>query len=156
MTGNATNLDDHFRAVFTDNAFHEALALVSETVDYQEGDGVLDRDAMNPVMRAVFATESMRLTTRLMQIVSWFLVQRAVQNGELTEAEAIDPSRRLGSIDLCLGEASGGSAELPGKMRDLLARSRNFFEQIVRVEAMMTNQEAKSVNPVQDLLDRLE
>ena len=31
----------------------------------------------------------MRLTTRLMQVASWLLVQRAVDEGEMTEEEAV-------------------------------------------------------------------
>src|SRR5919107_70821 len=36
----------------------------------------------------VYATESMRLTTRLMQLASWLLLQRAVNEGELTAESA--------------------------------------------------------------------
>ena len=35
-----------------------------------------------------YATESMRLTTRLMQIASWLLLQRAVNEGEMTVEQA--------------------------------------------------------------------
>ena len=35
-----------------------------------------------------YSTESMRLTTRLMQVASWLLLQRAVNEGELTSSEA--------------------------------------------------------------------
>ena len=35
-----------------------------------------------------YATESMRLTTRLMQLASWLLLHRAVKEGEMTLAQA--------------------------------------------------------------------
>ena len=35
-----------------------------------------------------YSTESMRLTTRLMQVASWLLLQRAVNEGELTSRQA--------------------------------------------------------------------
>ena len=35
-----------------------------------------------------YSTESMRLTTRLMQVASWLLLQRAVNEGELTSSQA--------------------------------------------------------------------
>ncbi len=36
----------------------------------------------------LYATESMRLTTRLMQLASWLLLQRAVNEGEITAENA--------------------------------------------------------------------
>ena len=41
-----------------------------------------------------YASESMRLTTRLMQIASWLLLQRAINEGEMTETEAASDKRR--------------------------------------------------------------
>ena len=35
-----------------------------------------------------YATESMRLTTRLMQLASWLLLHRAVKEGEMSLAQA--------------------------------------------------------------------
>ena len=42
----------------------------------------------NAAPALVYATESMRLTTRLMQLASWLLLHRAVKEGEMTLAQA--------------------------------------------------------------------
>ncbi len=42
-----------------------------------------------------YATESMRLTTRLMQVASWLLLQRAVNEGELTRNQALTERHRV-------------------------------------------------------------
>ena len=52
-----------------------------------------DRDARNPKSSdrsgaLAYATESMRLTTRLMQLASWLLLHRAVKEGEMSLAQA--------------------------------------------------------------------
>ncbi len=50
------------------------MTLVEETADYLDGDG---RHAARELPRPasiVYATESMRLTTRLMQLASWLLL----------------------------------------------------------------------------------
>lgn len=156
MTDETTDDDSHLRKFFNDKAYHDALALVSETVNYLEGRGIMDRDAMDPAARNIFAAESMRLTTRLMQVVSWFLVQRAVQTGELTKAQAQEPARQLGAVQVCLGEAIEGAEFLPDRMKELLDRSRNVFEQVWRVEVMMKEESDTLKNPVHDLLNKLE
>ena len=43
-----------------------------------------------------YAAESMRLTTRLMQVASWLLVQRAVREGEMPPEAACAEAYRLG------------------------------------------------------------
>ena len=45
-----------------------------------------------------YAGESMRLTTRLLDLASWLLIRRAIKEGEMTEAEA------AASIDLFVAE----------------------------------------------------
>ena len=70
------------------------MALVEETAAYLDGDG---REQAKNLPRAAalsYASESMRLTTRLMQIASWLLLQRAVNEGEMTQAEAATDKRR--------------------------------------------------------------
>lgn len=156
MTDETTDDDAPMRGFFNDRAYHDALALVSETVTYLEGRGIMDRDTMDPAARNIFAAESMRLTTRLMQVVSWFLVQRAVQTGELTREQAQEPARQLGAVQVCLGEAVEGAEFLPARIKELLDRSRHIFEQVWRVEVMMMEERDTPKNPVHDLLSKLE
>ena len=79
----------NFKALFRDG-----MALVEETAAYLDGDG-RDEAKRLPRMTALsYASESMRLTTRLMQIASWLLLQRAVNEGEMTQAEASSDKRR--------------------------------------------------------------
>ena len=69
--------------------FREGMALVEETATYLDGDG--RRESQHAVARAAslaYATESMRLTTRLMQLASWLLLQRAVNEGDLSVDQA--------------------------------------------------------------------
>lgn len=156
MTGTIIGPDGALTGAFTEKTYHDALALVGETVSYLENQGIIDRDALDAQGRATFAAESMRLTTRLMQVVSWFLVQRAVLSGELTRDQANDPVRRLGAVELCLGEDMRGTDNLPEGMRDLLVRSRGLFEQVCRIEAMLLKEPDGAESPVHSLLNRLE
>src|SRR6187402_1623329 len=68
--------------------FREGMALVEETAAYLDGDGRTEAKALERAVSLTYATESMRLTTRLMQLASWLLLHRAVKEGEMTLAQA--------------------------------------------------------------------
>src|SRR6202161_4778573 len=68
--------------------FRDGMALVEETATYLDGSGRTESKRLERSAARVYATESMRLTTRLMQIASWLLLHRAVKEGEMTLAQA--------------------------------------------------------------------
>ena len=75
--------------------FKEGMALVETTAAYLDGKGRADSKALLRPIALAYATESMRLTTRLMQIASWLLLRRAVNEGELTLAQAMSERHRV-------------------------------------------------------------
>src|SRR5204863_136161 len=70
------------------NLFREGMDLVEETAAYLDGDGRSEAKALERSVSLTYATESMRLTTRLMQLASWLLLHRAVKEGEMTLTQA--------------------------------------------------------------------
>ena len=68
--------------------FRDGMALVEETASYLDGTGRPESKKLERNAALVYATESMRLTTRLMQLASWLLLHRAVKEGEMTLAQA--------------------------------------------------------------------
>ena len=68
--------------------FAEGMALVEETANYLDGEGRQDARGLSRHAAIAYASESMRLTTRLMQLASWLLLRRAVNEGEMTLSEA--------------------------------------------------------------------
>src|SRR5207248_7844657 len=64
--------------------FREGMDLVGETAAYLDGAGRTEAKAVDRSVSLTYATESMRLTTRLMQLASWLLLHRAVTEGEMT------------------------------------------------------------------------
>ena len=57
---------------FTD-LFRDGMALVEETAAYLDGPGRKESKRLERSGALAYATESMRLTTRLMQLASWLL-----------------------------------------------------------------------------------
>src|SRR5258707_5874589 len=68
--------------------FPEGMDLVEETAAYVDGAGRTEAKALDRSVSLSYATESMRLTTRLMQLASWLLLHRAVKEGEMTLTQA--------------------------------------------------------------------
>ncbi len=140
---------------FIDKAYKEAMRLVQDTAAYLEEGSALARDSLPEPIRATFTGESLRHSTRLMQVVAWLMVQKAVVEGELSPDEANVPSRRLGGRDICLGPAMPGSEQLPSALSELLVESRHIYERVARLEDRMTGSREGGANPVHRLLDRL-
>jgi hypothetical protein len=92
-------ISDFARSELFDRTFQEGMDLVEETAGYLDGSGRQESKLLARSAALAYAAESMRLTTRLMQVASWLLVQRAVREGDMPAENACDelsPGRRRG------------------------------------------------------------
>jgi regulator of CtrA degradation len=116
--------------------FRDGMALVEETATYLDGPGRRESKKLERMAALAYATESMRLTTRLMQLASWLLLHRAVKEGEMSLAQA---NKEKTKVKLSAGE--GGSEEtmklLPERLRTLIERSKRLQAAVRRLDATM-------------------
>lgn len=77
--------------------FAEATQLVEKTAAYLDGPGRVDSAGLRGIAALTFAQESTRLSTRLMRLMSWLLIRRAVADGDMTEVEAEQQRRKSDS-----------------------------------------------------------
>ncbi|MGX5736550.1 protease adaptor protein RcdA [Bosea thiooxidans] len=138
--------------------FREGMGLVEQTAAYLDGDGRKDAAALPREVALSYATESMRLTTRLMQLASWLLTQRAVAEGELTAEQA-----RTEQNKVRIGEPMGTPtehivAQLPQRLRDLMAHAGRLQARVRHLENQMngTATTSEAANPVQNQLANLQ
>src|SRR5712672_531365 len=108
VIGDAMSTNDAEIANFTESAmfdrtFDEGMALVEETARYLDGKGREEARGLPRRVAMLYAGESMRVTTRLMQAASWLLVQRAVRDGDMRAEDAARDRNRLGSKEICRG-----------------------------------------------------
>jgi len=75
--------------------FDEGMTLVNAAAAYLDGAGRMEAKRLDRTAALAYAVESMRLTTRLIQVASWLLLQRAVNRGELTRPEAAIEQKRI-------------------------------------------------------------
>src|SRR6202521_3765132 len=71
--------------------FRDGMDLVEETAAYLDGTGRIEAKALDRAVSLTYATESMRLTTRLMQLALGLLLVPSVKEGErsLTHAHGV-------------------------------------------------------------------
>ena len=114
--------------------FRDGMALVEETAAYLDGPGRQESKKLERSAALGYATESMRLTTRLMQLASWLLLHRAVKEGEMTLSQA---NKEKSKVKLAAGEP--GDPEtiklLPERLRGLIDRSKKLNDQVRRLDA---------------------
>lgn len=135
--------------------FEDGMAMVEETAAYLDGPG---REASKTLPRRValaYAGESMRLTTRLMQVASWLLVQRAILEDEMTPSQAAQDKYRLGAREVCLAPPMEGVELLPARLIELLDRSAQLYERVDRLDQMMYRPAAAASTGLSDQMSRL-
>jgi len=77
--------------------YQEGMGLVEQAAEYLDGKGRLEAKKLSRMAATLYAAESMRLTTRLMQVASWLLLQRAANSGEMTRDQVGAPARFPGA-----------------------------------------------------------
>jgi regulator of CtrA degradation len=135
---------DFARSELFDRTFQEGMALVEETAAYLDGPGRQESKSLDRRDALGYASESMRLTTRLMQVASWLLVQRAVREGEMDPLKACDARYRLGGERALTGEAT---SDLPNGLRTLLERSETLYERVLHLDRRMYLDPGESEQP---------
>ena len=142
-----------------EKVFSEGMALVEETANYLDGPGRKDARLLDRHGAVAYATESMRLTTRLMQLASWLLLQRAIGAGEMSPEEARKEKHRISLADIGRGNPLTGGEQLPEELTGIIERSLSLHQRVLKLDAML-NMQAKAdaspaVSPVNDQIDRL-
>ena len=146
---------DFARSELFDRTFHEGMELVEETATYLDGGGRQESKLLSRNAALAYAAESMRLTTRLMQVASWLLVQRAVREGDLPPEAACEDRYRLGGEDAGQDLADGGE-DLPSGLLLLLDRSERLYDRVRHLDRRMYVEEMADLgSSVLSQLDRL-
>ncbi len=146
-----------FRALYA-----EGMGLVEETASYLDGPGRAASKVLPRMASVLYAAESMRLTTRLMQMASWLLLQRAVNNGEMSRDQVLSEKNKVRLDSFNVDRNAPGWSDLPEAFRDLIERSLRLQNRVAILdrEIYRPNEEAEIVadneNAVQAQLNLLQ
>ncbi len=153
MQGRSARIREFASSEMFARAFSEGMARVEETAAYLDSAGREDSKRLSRAGALAYAAESMRLTTRLMNVASWLLVQHSVRQGEMSPDEAAQDKYRL-KLEKDAGSPVEGAEELPARLRALVERSRQIHDRAQRLDANVYRGRALG-NPVNRQLDRL-
>ncbi len=114
------------RRIFSDRfkpLYSDGMRLVEEAAAYLDGEGRVEAKKLSRIAATLYAAESMRLTTRLMQIASWLLLQRAANNGEMSRAQVAEEKSKVQLETPSASRATQSWDELPLSFIDIVERS---------------------------------
>jgi regulator of CtrA degradation len=118
--------------------FRDGMTLVEETAAYLDGPGRQEAKHLDRTAALAYATESMRLTTRLMQLASWLLLHRAVREGEMSLSQANKEKSKVKLAPIDPNEMRGFDL-LPPTLRLLIERASSLQIKVRRFDATIHN-----------------
>lgn len=139
-----------------DRLFADGMALVERTAAYLDSDGRAEAKRLEGPVSVAYATESMRLTTRLLELASWLLIHRSLKAGEISSQEAAAKRARL---------KIGGTGRpshiqhfdaLPAKLRVLIEESFLLSDRILQLDRAIEAPAGEAGNPVGEQHSRIE
>lgn len=140
--GRAYAQSETFRTLFQDG-----MSLVEETASYLDGPGRAAAKTLGRPGSIVYATESMRLTTRLMQLASWLLLHRSVNEGDISLAQAAEEKQKIKMEKPATSMNGPGWDQLPEEFKLLVGRSLTLQNRIERIDAAIMEESEPAQGP---------
>ena len=135
-----------------EGVFRQGMSLVERAAAYLDGQGRQDAKLLKPQVAVTYSTQSMRLTTRLLDLASWLLIRRSLKEGEITEEEAQRKRARLKLRTSGRPSHIANFADLPEGIRLLIEDSFSLTDRIMRIDGTLNlapdAPAAKAANPV--------
>lgn len=125
--------------LFFRGTYDEAFDLLVEARNYVEFAVPALRISDEPTDQLTLTQETMRLTSRLTQVMAWLLAQRAVQEGEIAEEDFGEDRYRLEGQAVCLRRVIDDMDDLPDGLQDLMERSYRLYSRIQRLDDAFVN-----------------
>lgn len=140
--------------------YNEGMTLVEQAAEYLDGEGRVEAKKLSRLAATLYAAESMRLTTRLMQIASWLLLQRAANSGEMSRDQVTIEKAKVRLDTASAHSDASGWAELPRPFVDLVNRSLSLQGVVRRMDDEVYGKNSTvpaghSSNPVSDQITLL-
>jgi len=127
--------------------YNEGMGLVEQAAEYLDGKGRAEAKRLSRLAATLYAAESMRLTTRLMQVASWLLLQRAANSGEMTRDQVASEKSKVRLDTASANDEATGWGELPSEFRDLVNRSLSLQARVRRLDEEIYGGEARHAPP---------
>jgi regulator of CtrA degradation len=131
-----------------DQIFKNGMALVERTAAYLDGQGRKEAKTLKPALSALYASESMRLTTRLLELASWLLIRRGLRSGDMSAAEADRKRQRIKLRPLGRPSHVQNFDELPATLRALIEESFELNDRVMRIDTAIEGSRTAPDSPM--------
>ncbi len=151
-------VSDFAKSALFERTFQDGMTLVEDTAAYLDGVGRQESRLLSKTLALAYASESMRLTTQLMQVASWLLVQRAVREGDMAATEACETRYRIDTHGQRVADAAIGLApDLPAALIGLVERTRKLYDRVLHLDNRMYCEEMvqDASHPIFAQMDRV-
>ncbi|MEM9277983.1 MAG: DUF1465 family protein [Pseudomonadota bacterium] len=140
--------------------FQDGMNLVEESATYLDGSGREHAKSLSRTAAMLYGSESMRLTTRLMQLASWLLLQRAANEGEMSRDQLLEEKSKIKLGETMHKTDHPSWNELPPEFVELVSRSLTLQNRVITLDAELygsqtTTSEQSSKNPVEQQIELL-
>lgn len=125
---------------FFNGTYDETMALLIEARNYIAYHESVEHRKLPPHVRLQISYESMRVTSRLTQVMAWLLAQKAVHAGEISREQAASDEFALSGGDICTDPAGPDNDALPAGLRSLLERSHKLYMRVARLDEMVRHE----------------
>ncbi|HYH38255.1 MAG TPA: DUF1465 family protein [Azospirillum sp.] len=130
-------------ATFFNGTYDETMALLIEARNYIAYHESGDHRGLPPHVRLQISYESMRVTSRLTQVMAWLLAQKAVHAGEISQEVAASEEFALSGGEICSDPSGPDNEELPSGLRSLLERSHRLYMRVHRLDEQFRDRVAQ-------------
>jgi regulator of CtrA degradation len=120
---------------FFSGPYDETMSLLIEARNYIVYHDAAEHPKLPPHIRLQVSYESMRVTSRLTQVMAWLLAQKAVHAGELTPEQVASEEFALSGGEICSDPSGPDNEVLPVGLRSLLERSHKLYMRVERLDA---------------------
>src|SRR5260370_6545279 len=135
-----------------EDVYKQGMSLVERAAAYLDGPGRKEARLLKPPVSMVYATESMRLTTRLLELASWLLIRRALRDGDISREEALRKRERVNLRNFGCPDHISHFAALPEGLQKLIDESFALGERIKQIDRSLHETPdravAREANPV--------
>ena len=110
------------------------MELIEDTSEYLEGEGRRDARALDDATSLSYSTQSMRLTTQLMQLASWLVIYRGIAEGKLSPKDVEEKRKKIKFNAVARPDHIDHYADLPARLRSLIEATTRLYDQITSLD----------------------
>lgn len=130
-----------------DRTFEEGVALTLEARNYIAYHEQADKKALNLPDCLHIGYHHTRVSSRLIQVMTWLLAMKAVTSGEISREQFQAPAFALGGGPECIDESGPEMDDLPQGLRSLLERTHKLYMRVKRLDEQVRGQPSHAIDP---------